>query len=98
MSDDQCTFESVALTDDEPKVVALANAILTQEQQISKEDIVNVSGIGRAGGRPRILKVKLSDASCKANTLRNFNSFSIRTSFGRVFINKVISYLRRLEV
>lgn len=98
--EDQCTFESVALTDDEPKVIALANAILPPEQRISKEDLIDVSRIGRPGGRPRILKVKLSDASCKINILRssrNLNSSSIRTSFGRVFINKDMSYLRRLE-
>lgn len=98
--EEPCTFESVSHADDEPKLVALANAILPPEQRIGKDNIVSVSRIGRAGGRPRLIKVRLTDADCKTNILRssrNLNSPAIRSSFGRVFINKDMSFLRRME-
>ena len=64
------------------------------------DDIDEVSRIGRGGRNPRIVKVKFSSQDCRINILRNsrhLNSDKIRTSFGRIFVSKDQSFLRRME-
>ena len=95
------SFASDTLDDDESKILALANAILPQDQQLASDEILEVARIGEhRGGHPRILKVKLPDVRHRNNLLRcgrNLNLPMINNSFGRIFINRDMSYLRRQE-
>ena len=93
-------FNKVTLTDDEEKISCLLEEILDEEHQLSSSDIEETRRIGRPGRRPRLLKVRLSDAKSKYNILRasrKLNSVDIRNSFGRIYINKDLSFLRRQE-
>ena len=100
-SDVSLSFAGDSLDDDESRTLALANAILPQDQQLSDGEILEVARIGeRRAGHPRILKVKLSDSQYRNNLLRscrNLNLPLITNSFGRIFINRDMSYLRRQE-
>ena len=95
------SYDNQSLEDDEDKTLALANAILPLDQRLRSDEILEVTRIGQQhGGHPRILKVKLSDVSCRNNLLRcsrNLKLPAINSSFGRIFINRDMSYLRRLE-
>ena len=94
------TYDKSILGDDYTKVKALVNSIVPEIENFDDEDILETSRIGRGGRFPRIVKVRLSDVNCRNKILRcsrNLNSDVIRSSFGKVFINKDMSYLRRLE-
>ena len=88
-------------SNDVDKVLALSNSILPSDAKIEESDIDEVVRLGgRGGAKPRVLKVKLVDLASKSNILRNsrhLNSPSVFRSFGRVYINKDMSYLRRKE-
>lgn len=95
-------FDSESLADDESKTFALLNAILPPDQKLAKEKVVNLTRLGRFASRdrPRLLKVHLPDIKCRNDILhncRNLNSTSILRSFGRIHVNKDMSYLRRQE-
>ena len=89
------------LSTDADKVLALSNTILPSDAKIEKSDIAEVVRLGSLGrGKPRVLKVKLVDMVNKNNILRNsrhLNLPSVWQTFGRVYINKDMSYLRRKE-
>jgi hypothetical protein len=94
------SFAGGLLAGDEAKTLALANAILPPDVSLKKEDILESSRIGRPGGRPRLLKVRLSEVRCRNVILRhsrNLNSPTILNTFGRIFVNKDMSFLRRQE-
>ena len=95
------TIDNVPVTDDVEKFVALANSILPPDDHISEDDIKETMRLGQRGGRnTRIMKVKFSEVQSRNNILRhckNLNQPTILSSFGRVFINKDMSYLRRCE-
>lgn len=96
------TFEKETLSTDDAKVRSLVDAIVPETMRLDvNEDILNVKRIGQSGGRsPRILKVCLSDIDCRNKILRcsrNLNSDTIRSAYGRVYANKDMSFLRRLE-
>lgn len=94
------SFENDTLSDDEEKVKALLNTILPTDQELRSEDVIETARIGRAGRSPRILKLRLSSVDCRNRILRSarhLNSTSIRDTFGRIYVNKDMSYLRRLE-
>lgn len=95
-------FDSESLADDESKTLALFNAILPPHQKLAKEQLDNVTRLGRyaSNDRPRLLKIRLPDVKCRNDILhncRNLNSTSILSSFGRIHVNKDMSYLRRQE-
>ena len=88
------------LTEDKEKVVSLVKQISPSDQEVSEDVILETTRLGRGGRNPRILKVKLQDVQSRNNILhhaRNLNSSSIQGSFGRVFVNKDMSLLRRQE-
>lgn len=94
------TVGGEVLKDDESKIVSLANLILPPDNKISREDISQATRLGRGGRNPRIIKVKLSSVQCKINILqscKNLNLEEVRTAYGRIFINKDLSFLRRKE-
>ena len=96
------SFNKETFSSDDDKVKALVDAIVPESERLDiNEDIIEVKRIGHSGGRsPRILKVSLTDVDCRNKILRcsrNLNSNAIRSSFGRIFINKDMSFLRRLE-
>ena len=95
------TVDSVTLSSDTEKVVALSNAILPKDARIEGSDIEEIVWLGnRGGGKARILKMKFANLSCRNNAFRfsrNLNSPTVYNSFGRVYINKDMSYLRRKE-
>lgn len=98
------SFENDTLVDDVTKIEALVNAILPPMERVSagldSGDIVETSRIGRAGRFPRMVKVRLGDVECRNKILRacrNLNSDRIRSSFGKIFINKDMTFLRRQE-
>ena len=95
------TFEGSNLSTDIDKVKSLVDSIIPETASFDSDDIQEVTRIGRGGGRsPRILKVRVANINCRNQILfcsRNLNANDIRTSFGRVYINKDMSALRRLE-
>ena len=96
----EVTVNNEVLKDDESKLLNLTNLILPSDSKIQPEDICEATRLGRGGRNPRIIKLKLSNVQCKINFLRNckyLNSDVIRTSYGRIFINKGLSFLRRQE-
>ena len=98
----QVSFEGSNLSSDLDKVKALVTSI-TSEEDMSFDitDVEEVVRIGRGGGKsPRILKVCLADVQARNTILRSsrhLNSNVIRSSFGRIYVNKDMSHLRRLE-
>ena len=65
------TVDSVTLSGDTEKVVALSNAILPKDAQIEGSDIVETVRLRNCGGgEARILKVKFAKLSCRNNALR----------------------------
>ena len=100
LSESDVTFEEETLDSDNDKVVALANAILPPGQRLVVEDIEEVTRLGRPGGKPRPLKVRLYEDKHRNDIVRSgrhLNSDRIRKAFGRIYVNKDLSYLRRLE-
>ena len=100
--EDKITFEKETISSDDDKVRSLVDAIVPEAMRLDvNEDILSVRRIGQSGGRtPRILKVCLSDTDCRNKILRcsrNLNSDTIRSAYGRVYVNKDMSFLRRLE-
>jgi hypothetical protein len=99
--EDNIVFENETLTTDFQKVRSLIQAICSDNNNIDSSDILEVKRIGKSGGTaPRLLKVCLEDIDHRNSILycsRNLNRDSIRNSFGRVFINKDMSFLRRRE-
>lgn len=97
------SFQSVdkqLLTEDTSKVLSLFNEISPPGRVFSEDEILEVARLGRAGGRPRVLRVKLRDMRSRNDILRsskNLNSSPIRKTFGRVYVNKDMSFLRRKE-
>lgn len=94
------TFDQATFEDDETKVLALANEILPASQVLDSSDILEVVRLGRPGKKPRTLKVKFSDQSSRNNVLRSgkgLSSDGIRAAFGRIYVNKDLSFLRRQE-
>lgn len=94
------SFEQETLGDDGAKVLALANDILPPEHRLDTDDIVEAVRLGRPGKNPRIVKVKFDDENTAINILRscrNLRSDKIRMSFGSVFINRDLPFLRRQE-
>ena len=94
------TLNGDTLDDDETKVLALANAILPASQELYSGQILDVVRLGRPGNRPRTVKVKLSNEIARNNVLRsgrNLRSDDIHAAFGRVYVNKDLSFLRRQE-
>lgn len=94
------TFEKTTLRDDDSKVLALVKTIVPEIEELDSADILEVTRLGRGGNSPRIVKVRLANVSCRNTILRscrNLNSDAIRSTFGRVFVNRDMSFLRRLE-
>ena len=94
------TYNQETLEDDKEKALTLINDILYPGQVLDSDDIVDVTRLGRPGRNPRPLKVKVIDEKCRNNVVRSgrlLNSDKIRSVFGRVYINKDLSYLRRQE-
>ena len=88
------------LTDDESKVLHLMNHILPSENEMSAEDICKTVRLGSGGRNPRMMKLVLPSVEYKIKILRsckNLNSSTVRSSYGRVFVNKDMSVLRRRE-
>ena len=97
MPENEVTVNNVSIDNDVEKIVALANLILPSDDKISRADIEETVRIGRRGG---ILKVRLSDVYCRNKILRScrsLNSPAVLGSFGRLYVNKDMSYLRRCE-
>ena len=89
-----------SIDDDKDKMLTLLNLISPPDQRVSEEDILEVTRLGRGGKNPRILKVRVHDVRSRNDILRcskNLNSSPVRNSFGRVYVNKDMSFLRRRE-
>lgn len=100
LPESKVTFKQEALESDKEKVRELFNEILPPDQEVFDDDLCEVVRIGRPGRNSRALKVKLSSEKWRNNILRcgrNLNSDSIRSAFGRIYINKDLSFLRRQE-
>ena len=94
------TFNQKTLESDNEKVLSLINEILSPAQTLDPDDIGDVVRLGRPGRNPRPLKVKVVDEKCRNYIVRSgkfLNSDRIRSAFGRVYINKDLSYFRRQE-
>lgn len=94
------TFEEDKLEDDHQKIETLVNAILPPSERLDVDDIKEVTRLGRGGRSPRIVRVRLTDVGCRNRILRScggLNADSIRRSFGRIYVNKDMSLLRRQE-
>lgn len=95
------TFEDDDLEDDVDKVRALVKAIVPGPGPGPASDILGMTRIGRQGGKgARLVKVHLDNVDSRDEILRHcrhLNTEAVRTSFGRIYINKDMSYLRRLE-
>ena len=93
-------FNSYTISDDKDKILALFNHILPPEERVSNNDVVSTARLGRSGRNTRILKVRLSSVHCRNKILRSckhLNLESVRRSFDKIYVNKDMSYLRRLE-
>jgi hypothetical protein len=95
------TFRNTTLAGDNVKVMTLLGEIVPQSEGFDPKDVLEVTRIGRPGGKaPRIVKIRLPDVTCRNKILRScreLNSNGIQHAFGRVFINKDMSFLRRQE-
>ena len=94
------TLNEETFENDETKVLALVNEILPASQELDSDDVHEVVRLGRPGMKPRILRVKFSEESSRNKILRscrNLNSSEIQAAFGRIYINKDLSFLRRQE-
>jgi hypothetical protein len=94
------TFKNSTLSSDADKVKALIGEIVPETEGVNPGDVLEVTRIGRPGKFPRIVKLRLPDMNCRNKILRSskgLNSPGVQQSFGRLFVNKDMSYLRRLE-
>ena len=93
------SLDGEEIKDDADKVVSLLN-LLSSDDKFSEEDISEMTRIGRGGRPPRILKVRFEDFRTRNDVLRcsrNLNSPAVHKAFGRVYVNKDMSLLRRRE-
>lgn len=95
------TFDREKLEDDTEKFLVLANEMLVGcKSTVGPDNISEIVRLGRPGVTPRIMKVKLHDESLCNSILRSgkfLRSDRIRTTFGTIYVNKDVSYLRRKE-
>lgn len=93
-------FNSSTIKDDSAKVETIFGEIIPEVEGFEPDDVLEATRIGRPGKAPRIVKVRLRDVHCRNKILRscrNLNSAPIQAAFGKVFINKDQSFLRRQE-
>lgn len=76
----------------------VSNVLLETETQFSEHDIVSCQRIGRfAGGRPRLLRVVLSNRQLKNVILRNARSLRRSENYKQVYINPDRTKIQLLE-
>lgn len=100
LEEDEIVCDGDEFAEDENKVLKLFNKILPPDAKITPHDIDDTLRLGRRGRKPRTLKVRLTSVHCRNKILRSckhLNLDSVRQTFGRVFVNKDMSFLRRLE-
>lgn len=91
------TFEGSTISKDIDKVKTLVQFITSKAAtNFDTDNIEEVTRFGRSGGKsPRILKVRVADVNCRNQILRSsrhLNVDAIRISFGRIYINKYVSF------
>ena len=101
MPEGEVMADEVPITNDKEKFVALANLILPHDEEIDVDDVEEAVRLGRRGGsKPCLMKVRLRDAPSRNMILRscrNLNSPVVHRAFGKIYVNKDMSYLRRVE-